>query len=674
MKTKILFFSAAIFFVYTTASAQTSYGGLIGITPLPTIGTAGNGGDNTNSYFGHGAGINNGNAGIFNTFIGGESGNSNTNGDYNTFLGYLSGSSNTGGSNNTFIGTVSGSFNVNGDDNTFLGGGSGQEHITGNGNTFIGADSGWLNSSGANNTFLGYNSGAGNQTGSGNVFLGHQAGSTEFGSNLLYIDNSSTSSPLIWGDFAANMLRFNGSVRITDIAENMANDLTHVLVEDADGDIFWRDAATLTTDNTFPSYPESAGDGGDNTNAYFGHEAGNVNTGTQNTFIGYQSGLANNAGLLNTFIGYESGDENTSGDFNTFVGGTSGTNHVSGDGNTFLGRQSGFLHQTGPENVFVGERSGYSNINGSGNVFIGREAGFNEMGSSFLYIDNSSTSSPLIWGDFAANVLEFNGNVRITGIPQDDGLTHVLVEDASGNIFWRDATSLGGAADDQMLSLTGDNLELEDGGSVDLSAYLDNTDAQTLSYDNGTYLLSIAGGNNVDLSSLSGGGSQNLLSVLGQGNNAGGNNLTNVGSIGIGTATPDAAAALDVNGAVKIGDVDINTPGDYNLYVEAGILTEKVKVAVKTESEWSDHVFEKDYELKPLEKVEAFVTKNKHLPGIPSASAVVKEGIDLAQMDARLLEKIEELTLYTIEQDKTLKQQKKLMEQLIKRIETLEKQ
>ena len=398
----------------------------------------------------------------------------------------------------------------------------------------------------------------------------------------------------------------------------------------------------------------TAGTGGGGTNAYFGHQAGLNNTGNFNTFLGNSSGENNNTGHQNTFIGYRAGQLHTIGDSNVFIGNFSGLNNTSGENNTFLGHGSGHDNQTGFGNVFLGYRAGYS-----------------ETGSNLLYIDNSTTSFPLIWGDFAADALHVNGSVRITNIPQDDALTHVLVENANGDIFWRDATSLGGGADDQMLSLTGDNLELEDGGSVNLSAYLDNTDTQTLSYDNGTHLLSIAGGNNVDLSSLSGGGSQNLISVLDQGNNAGGNNLTNVGSIGIGTATPDAAAALDVNGAVKIGDETITTPGagtDYNLYVQYGILTEKVKVAVKTESEWSDHVFETDYELKPLEKVEAFVTKNKHLPGIPSASAVVKEGIDLAQMDARLLEKIEELTLYIIRMNKKIDRLEQENEALKKKI------
>jgi hypothetical protein len=110
------------------------------------------------------------------------------------------------------------------------------------------------------------------------------------------------------------------------------------------------------------------------------------------------------------------------------------------------------------------------------------------------------------------------------------------------------------------------------------------------------------------------------------------------------------------NGAVIIGAVSsMTTPGDYRLYVEKGILTEKIKVALKTSADWSDYVFEPDYQLKPLREVESFVRINKHLPGIPSAATLVKDGgIDVNQMFARQMEKIEELTLYIIDLNKKI--------------------
>jgi hypothetical protein len=108
------------------------------------------------------------------------------------------------------------------------------------------------------------------------------------------------------------------------------------------------------------------------------------------------------------------------------------------------------------------------------------------------------------------------------------------------------------------------------------------------------------------------------------------------------------------DGKVGIG-AGINYNGTYKLYVESGILTEKVKVAVKNSAAWSDFVFDKDYNLMSLAEVESFIDENKHLPSIPSANEVVVNGIDLGEMNAKLLQKIEELTLYIISQDKRLK-------------------
>jgi hypothetical protein len=105
--------------------------------------------------------------------------------------------------------------------------------------------------------------------------------------------------------------------------------------------------------------------------------------------------------------------------------------------------------------------------------------------------------------------------------------------------------------------------------------------------------------------------------------------------------------AIQNNGMVKIGAVPVTS--GYKLFVEQGILSEKVKVAVKTSADWADHVFNKEYPLMPLDQVANFIQQNKHLPGIPSAEEMVKEGNDLGQTDAKLLAKIEELTLYIIQ-------------------------
>lgn len=117
--------------------------------------------------------------------------------------------------------------------------------------------------------------------------------------------------------------------------------------------------------------------------------------------------------------------------------------------------------------------------------------------------------------------------------------------------------------------------------------------------------------------------------------------------------------ASNFNKRVVVGPVSSFTqgfPAGYLLYVADGILTEKVRVAVKTTSDWADYVFSDNYSLMPLKDVEQFVKTNSHLPNVPSAQEVVNGGIDVAKMDAKLLEKIEELTLYVIEQNKRIEE------------------
>jgi hypothetical protein len=134
------------------------------------------------------------------------------------------------------------------------------------------------------------------------------------------------------------------------------------------------------------------------------------------------------------------------------------------------------------------------------------------------------------------------------------------------------------------------------------------------------------------------------------------------------TATWKQRMVVTKDGRVGIGENIIaagNMPGNYLLYVEKGILTEKLKVANKGDVlNWSDFVFEKDYNLMPIEHLEDYILKNKHLPEIPSTEEVVRDGIDVGMMEARLLQKIEELTLYVIQQQKQLTVQQREIEHL----------
>ena len=113
-----------------------------------------------------------------------------------------------------------------------------------------------------------------------------------------------------------------------------------------------------------------------------------------------------------------------------------------------------------------------------------------------------------------------------------------------------------------------------------------------------------------------------------------------------------------VNGNVGVGTSNTN---GYKLAVKGNVITEKIKVQVYP---WADYVFEDDYKLPTLDEVAKHIKENGHLQDIPSAEEVAENGIYLGDIDAKLLQKIEELTLYVIDKEKRIKANKKRLQQL----------
>lgn len=106
---------------------------------------------------------------------------------------------------------------------------------------------------------------------------------------------------------------------------------------------------------------------------------------------------------------------------------------------------------------------------------------------------------------------------------------------------------------------------------------------------------------------------------------------------------------LKSSGKVVIGDTtQISTPGNYNLYVQNGILTERVKVSLKSTTEWSDGAFGKTPN---LENVASTIQDKSHLVDMPSADELLKNGYELKEMDAKLLQQIEWLWQHLISLD-----------------------
>lgn len=124
---------------------------------------------------------------------------------------------------------------------------------------------------------------------------------------------------------------------------------------------------------------------------------------------------------------------------------------------------------------------------------------------------------------------------------------------------------------------------------------------------------------------------------------------------------------IKYTGSVGIGTTETGT---HKLAVGGTIGAREIKVEAGT---WSDFVFGNEFKLKKLQEVEKFIEENNHLPDIPSEREVKENGIQLGEMNAKLLQKIEELTLYMIEQNKkieTIEEQNKLLKQEIEILKT----
>jgi hypothetical protein len=146
--------------------------------------------------------------------------------------------------------------------------------------------------------------------------------------------------------------------------------------------------------------------------------------------------------------------------------------------------------------------------------------------------------------------------------------------------------------------------------------------------------------------------------------------FANNGNVGIGT-TGTLSAKLEVAGKIKAESADITGALTANSATINGLLraqsgkisgllcAHEVRVMLSGAPCWPDYVFSKDYKLLPLKEVEQFITENQHLPNVPSSADVEANGVNVGEMNAILLQKVEELTLYIIDLQKQIDELKK---------------
>ena len=140
-------------------------------------------------------------------------------------------------------------------------------------------------------------------------------------------------------------------------------------------------------------------DGEGYTNSIFGMNAGWYCSGNANSVFGYHAGR-NLGGSLNVIMGQEAGY---------------GVLNATFGANCLIGYKSGYSLNTGSKNVALGSYSGYTNSTGTENVFLGYMSGYYETGSNKLYIENTNSSSPLIYGEFDNDLVRINGDFNVTG-------------------------------------------------------------------------------------------------------------------------------------------------------------------------------------------------------------------------------------------------------------------
>ncbi|MEX0313282.1 MAG: hypothetical protein AB3N18_03820, partial [Allomuricauda sp.] len=130
----------------------------------------------------------------------------------------------------------------------------------------------------------------------------------------------------------------------------------------------------------------------------------------------------------------------------------------------------------------------------------------------------------------------------------------------------------------------------------------------------------------------------------------------------------ESNSVASYSGDVAIGTITV--PAGYKMAVDGKLITEEITVQLS--GNWPDYVFEEGYDLPTLEEIQKHIKEKGHLPNIPSAKELEANGAELGEINRLLMEKIEELTLYILQQQNELKKQESKSQKLERRLEQLE--
>ena len=360
------------------------------------------------------------------------------------------------------------------------------------------------------------------------------------------------------------------------------------------------------------------------------------NKGTDNMFIGEGTG-SSNTGTSNTFIGKDAGLVNTTGYINLFLGTSAGVNNTSGAANTFIGAGAGRFNTIGGNNLYIGSNAGAANSIGNASTFIGLNSGANST-SDFNSFLGAASAEILTSGVNNAGIGVYAGKNLTTGYNNTFIGFSSGVAVGSSDIF--NSTSIGAYATATLsntivlgnaaTTITGQGLAA---GASGLRFANLNASSAAVASGGSNKVLSVDGSGNVVLVALAGGVTTTATNPVAESTwkNADGylyNNSTN---------------GVVINGAGLDGNA---------LIVKGGVLSKEVNVKVEGAESWPDYVFKPSYKRMSLEEVEKFISINGHLPNVASASEMAVTGNNLNKTDIKLLEKVEELTLYLLDMKK----------------------
>ncbi len=561
---------------------------------------------------GENAGLNDDFTSNDNIFIGKSAGYSTTSGLQNVAIGRSALSGTTTGSANTSIGAFSLSTN-GGSYNVAVGLSSLYYTTIGKYNSAIGTRSLLNNTTGTSNVAVGVNALYSSTTQSHNVAIGDSAlyyNGVSASSSSQSSNNVGVGSKALFANttgYQNSALGYNAMYSNTTGYGNAAFG-SHNTYSNTSGN-------QNTAFGTKAMYSNTTG----NINAAYGYQAlysntsgqGNVaigafssfnlTTGIRNVGVGRESGYNNQTGDNNVSLGYKAHYQNTASD-NIAVGYNSAYQNSTGSGNISIGKSANYNNQTGENNTILGYEAGKGSglHSKSGNVFIGYQAGFTEIASNKLYIQNSDTTKPLIYGDFNTKLLGFNADNVGIGTQSPIGKLHIHDNLNSNSIVYITPKTTGA----------------EDSSTVFFAEDHDATYGMYWMYD----------------------GVGNQMELFGK------RNGTDYGPHII----------VDRNdGDVAIGE---NFATGYKLSVDGKVACEEVRVALQ--ADWPDYVFASDYKLRSIKDMESFIQENHHLPNIPAADEIEASGLEMGEMQRKMMEKIEELSLYIIDLQKQIEELK----------------